>query len=270
MAIFQLVDSQRGVLIIANDADTRSARNIALLCQEHSHIFRIFTENPIDSAWRGIQNHVFNNIDDTTSFSAHIVVDCNLTVHEEAEYLTLIDEQSNSTIISLSPSMTSAALARIYGSVDVVRINLLSGFFPKMQTVEFAPALQMSEEHKYQVVHFLESVGLHIEEIQDVVGFITPRIVAMLANEAAFAVMEATATVSDIDAAMKLGTNYPLGPLQWADEIGIDVVVAILDALFAEYHQERYRVCRLLRQYMNVGLLGKSVGAGFYSYNSGM
>jgi 3-hydroxybutyryl-CoA dehydrogenase len=195
-------------------------------------------------------------------------VDCNITVHEEAEYLMLIDKHPSSAVISLSPTTTSAALARIYGDINVARVNLLSGFFPIMQTVEFAPTLAMTEEHKYQVVHFLESLGLQTEEIQDVVGFVTPRIVAMLVNEAAFTVMEETASIRDIDLAMKLGTNYPLGPLQWADEIGVDVVVAILDALYADYHQERYRVCRLLRQYVSLNLLGKSIGAGFYSYNS--
>ncbi len=270
MPIFQLVDSQRGILIIANDADTRSTRHIALLCKEKNHYFRIFTENPLDDAWEDIQDHVFNDIDDTRAFSPHIIVDCNIIVRDDAEYIMLIDEHPDSIVLSLSPTTTSAALARIYTSINIARVNLLSGFFPQMQTVEFAPVVTMSEEHKYQAIHFLESLGVQTEEIQDVVGFITPRIVAMLVNEAAFTLMEETAGIKDIDLAMKFGTNYPLAPFQWSDEIGTDVVVAILDALYAEYHQERYRVCRLLRQYVSLNLLGKSIGAGFYSYNSGI
>jgi 3-hydroxybutyryl-CoA dehydrogenase len=73
--------------------------------------------------------------------------------------------------------------------------------------------------------------------------------------------------VQEIDAAMRLGTNYPQGPLAWADDIGIDVVLFMLDALHTEYRQERYRACRLLRKYVALGWIGKSVGKGFYEYD---
>jgi 3-hydroxybutyryl-CoA dehydrogenase len=65
---------------------------------------------------------------------------------------------------------------------------------------------------------------------------------------------------------MKLGTNYPKGPLAWADEIGLPVIMLVLDGLYREYQQERYRPCVLLKQYVRAGWTGKSAGRGFYVY----
>lgn len=81
---------------------------------------------------------------------------------------------------------------------------------------------------------------------------VMPRILCMLINEAAFALMENIATPADIDTAMKLGTNYPFGPVEWADRIGIRTVVSILDAIYRETGEERYRTAPLLR-HMAVG-----------------
>ena len=77
---------------------------------------------------------------------------------------------------------------------------------------------------------------------------VLPRIVCMIANEAAFALMENIASPKDIDIAMKLGTNYPHGPIEWANRIGIHQVVHTLDALYRDLHEDRYRVSPLLRQ----------------------
>jgi 3-hydroxybutyryl-CoA dehydrogenase len=142
----------------------------------------------------------------------------------------------------------------------------MPGFFPALETIEFAPSPTMSEDARLHAEQFLQSIGLQPVKIDDIIGFVAPRIVAMLANEAAFAVMERVSSAREVDDAMRLGTNYPKGPLEWADEIGLDVVVALLDSLFAEYHQERYRACRLLRQYVDMQLFGKRVGKGFYEY----
>jgi 3-hydroxybutyryl-CoA dehydrogenase len=92
------------------------------------------------------------------------------------------------------------------------------------------------------------------------------RVLAMLINEAAFAVMEGLAAPADIDKAMMLGVNYPKGLLAWADEIGIGVVTLILDGLYREYQQERYRPCVQLKQMMRAGWTGKAAGRGFYTY----
>jgi 3-hydroxybutyryl-CoA dehydrogenase len=80
-------------------------------------------------------------------------------------------------------------------------------------------------------------------------ALVLPRIVAQLVNEAAFAVLEGVGDAETIDLAMKLGVNYPRGLLEWGKAIGYDKVVAVLDHLYAEYHEERYRACVLLRRW---------------------
>jgi 3-hydroxybutyryl-CoA dehydrogenase len=96
-------------------------------------------------------------------------------------------------------------------------------------------------------------------------GQIIARILAMIINEAAFAAGEGVASVRDIDRAMKLGTNYPKGPLRWADEIGLDVVYSVLRALQDSLGEDRYRPAPLLYQLVRSGLTGDAVGEGFHS-----
>ncbi|MEQ8360835.1 MAG: 3-hydroxyacyl-CoA dehydrogenase family protein [Cytophagales bacterium] len=88
--------------------------------------------------------------------------------------------------------------------------------------------------------------------VQDRVGMVTPRVVSMIINEAYFTVMEGTAEKKDIDVAMKLGTNYPEGPFAWLDKIGIEHIYELLDALYEDTKEERYKICPLLKQeYLN-------------------
>ncbi|MBI3232916.1 MAG: hypothetical protein HYZ42_02555 [Bacteroidetes bacterium] len=91
--------------------------------------------------------------------------------------------------------------------------------------------------------------NLNIEAtlVADRVGMVTPRVVFMIINEAYYTVQEGTANREDIDKAMKLGTNYPYGPFEWAKLIGVNNVVETLDAVYQDTHDERYRVCPLLK-----------------------
>ncbi len=100
----------------------------------------------------------------------------------------------------------------------------------------------------------------------DTPALIVGRIVAMLANEGASAVMEGVASVDAVDNAMRYGTNYPQGPLKWADLIGLDVVLTILENCYRAYREERYRPVLLLQQKVAEGKLGVKTGEGFYSY----
>lgn len=119
--------------------------------------------------------------------------------------------------------------------------------------VEFMPALQSSERAVEIARSFWRSLGREPVPVADSVGGVLPRILCNLINEAAFALMEGVATVEDIDLAMQLGTNYPRGPLAWADLIQIEQVVAILEALGNEFGTDQYRPAPLLRQYARVG-----------------
>ena len=103
-------------------------------------------------------------------------------------------------------------------------------------------------------------------EVRDVPGFVSNRVLQMMINEAIYCLYEGVASVEDIDAVMKLGMNHPMGPLQLADFIGLDTVLAIMEVMYEGYADCKYRPCPLLRQYVKAGWLGKKAGRGFYSY----
>jgi len=102
--------------------------------------------------------------------------------------------------------------------------------------------------------------------VNDSPGFVSNRVLMPMINEAAFAVMEGVATPEAVDAVMKLGMNHPMGPLELADLIGLDVCVDIMDVLHRGFGAAKYAACQLLRQYVSAGRLGRKSGQGFYKY----
>ncbi len=109
-------------------------------------------------------------------------------------------------------------------------------------------------------------LGKTIVTSRDFPGFIVNRILIPMLNEACFALMEGLGTAQDIDTAMKLGTNQPMGPLQLADFIGLDTCLSIAEVLHRGLGDDKYRPCPLLRQYVDAGWLGKKNGRGFHTY----
>jgi 3-hydroxybutyryl-CoA dehydrogenase len=103
-------------------------------------------------------------------------------------------------------------------------------------------------------------------KVVPVAGGVLERIICQVINECAFALGEGVGSAADIDTGMVLGLNYPRGPLAWADQIGLDHVLAVLDGLWEEYHEERYRSAPELKRLVRAGRLGRSTGAGFFSY----
>lgn len=147
----------------------------------------------------------------------------------------------------------------------------LTGFSPLgmylgKTCITLAAPTQLQESMKVRAESLMTSFQMEPCWVEDTPGMVMPRIYAMLANEAAFALQEKTATAEDIDTAMRLGTNYPMGPLQWADMVGLDVVLNILDNLWQVYKEERYRPCLLLQKQVVAGHLGRKSGQGFYAY----
>jgi 3-hydroxybutyryl-CoA dehydrogenase len=112
------------------------------------------------------------------------------------------------------------------------------------------------------------TLGKHVEWVADAPGLVLGRIVCQLVNEAAFALGEGVGSAEDVDAGMLLGLNYPHGPLHWADAIGLEHVLAVLDALADEYREERYRAAPLLRHNVWAGRLGDATGAGFFAHEA--
>jgi 3-hydroxybutyryl-CoA dehydrogenase len=115
---------------------------------------------------------------------------------------------------------------------------------------------------------FFEALGRHVCWVADCPGLVLGRIVSQLVNECAFALGEGVGSAKDIDDGMLLGLNHPRGPLAWGDEIGLDHVLTVLDALWAERREERYRAAPRLRALVLEGRTGKRAGAGFFEYES--
>jgi 3-hydroxybutyryl-CoA dehydrogenase len=132
--------------------------------------------------------------------------------------------------------------------------------------IEVAAGLRTDAAQLDRAREFFASIGLDAVVVKDSVGLVMARIVCALVNEAATALAEGVAGARDIDMAMRLGTNYPRGPLEWGDLIGLDIVLSVLLGLHDETGDDRYRPAPILRQYVRAGWRGKKSGRGFYEY----
>jgi 3-hydroxybutyryl-CoA dehydrogenase len=137
---------------------------------------------------------------------------------------------------------------------------------PLMQLVELIRGAATSDATYQATKALAEKMGKTTVVSKDFPGFIVNRILIPMLNEACFALMEGLGTAEDIDTAMKLGTNQPMGPLQLADFIGLDTVLYIAEVLHKGLGDDKYRPCPLLRQYVDAGWYGKKSGRGFYKY----
>jgi len=132
--------------------------------------------------------------------------------------------------------------------------------------VELTAGPDTAESARAAAERFFRSLGKHTAWVGDGPGLVLGRIVCQVINEAAFALGEGVGSAEDIDAGMVHGLNYPRGILGWADTIGLDHVVGVLDALHLETGEERYRVAPRLRQLAMSGRLGVAAGEGFFTY----
>ena len=137
---------------------------------------------------------------------------------------------------------------------------------PVMKLVEGIKGLETSNETFEVVKAMTEKMDKILIESRDMPGFVVNRILMPMINEAVFALYEGLASVEDIDQAMKLGTNQPMGPLTLADFIGLDTCLSIMEVLFEGFGDSKYRPCPLLKQYVLAGRLGRKSKRGFYEY----
>jgi len=134
------------------------------------------------------------------------------------------------------------------------------------QLVELTRGLDTADSAVRGAEELFRTLGKHVLWCGDGPGLVLGRMVCQVVNECAFALAEGVGSAPDIDVGMRLGLNYPRGPLEWADAIGLDHVLAVVDGLWEEHREERYRAAPELRRRVLAGRLGRSSGEGFHTY----
>ena len=193
--------------------------------------------------------------------------DISLKMRLFSEMSQALSEQTILASNTSSISMTQLAAATMCPE-RVIGVHFMNPV-PVMALVELIPGLATSPQVLQDMEEFITTV-LHKTAVisQDRPGFIVNRILMPMINEAIFALSEGVGRVEDIDVAMRLGTNQPMGPLALADLIGLDTCLSIMQVLYQGFSDSKYRPCPLLVNYVKAGWLGKKTGRGFYHYDT--
>ena len=172
-----------------------------------------------------------------------------------------------STILATNTSSLSITeIANSTGRPDKVIGMHFFNPVPLMKLVEVIKGLATSEETKDAIIELSKSLGKTPVEVAEAPGFVVNRILIPMINEAVGILADGVATAEDIDEAMKLGANHPIGPLALGDLVGLDVCLAIMDVLYSEYQDPKYSAHPLLRKMVRANLLGRKTGKGFFAY----
>jgi 3-hydroxybutyryl-CoA dehydrogenase len=252
-----LVDAAEGALGRARAAIDRS-------------LGKLVEKGKLDSNARGaaldrIQTHTTTDVLAAADFVVEAIyenAEAKRKIFAELDALTRPDVILASNTSSISITVLGAATKR---PDQVLGMHFMNPV-PLMALVELIRGQATSQTSMAAAAALCGRLGKTGVEAADYPGFIANRILMPMINEAIFAVMEGVGTPEAIDSVMKLGMNHPMGPLTLADFIGLDVCLAILEALHAGLGDPKYRACPLLRRMVAAGQLGRKSGRGFYSY----
>lgn len=221
------------------------------------------------------KEEVLSRITGTTDLA--MAQDCDLVIEAAVENMAIKKEifaeldricKAETILASNTSSLSITEVASATNRPD--RVIGMHFFNPAtiMKLVEVIRGMATSQETFNKVKELAVAIGKEPVEVAEAPGFVVNRILIPMINEAVGIYAEGVASVEDIDTAMKLGANHPMGPLALGDLIGLDVCLAIMDVLYNETGDTKYRAHSLLRKYVRAGWLGRKSGRGFYNYNA--
>ncbi|HIZ53633.1 MAG TPA: 3-hydroxybutyryl-CoA dehydrogenase [Candidatus Enterococcus avicola] len=216
-----------------------------------------------------VRNNLIPSTDYQDAKDAQLVIeaatenrDIKLQIFKQLAEITSEDTILATNTSSLSITEIAAATSRPEKVIGMHFFNPV----PVMKLVEINRGIQTDDATAEAIKELSEKIGKTSIDIKDSPGFAVNRILIPMINEAIFALGEGVATAEEIDEAMKLGANHPMGPLALADYIGLDTCLAIMLVLYNGFNDSKYRPAPLLKKYVEAGWLGKKTNRGFYSY----
>jgi len=265
------VSAQAGLDVVLLDIDQETAQRS--VDRINGFLGRLVEKGRLDSGARDAAQQRLQASGDLAALA-----DCDFAVEAVSENPKLkldifrrMDEAAGEAAI-LASNTSSISITKIAAVTQrpeqVIGMHFMNPV-PLMALVEVIRGLQTSEQTYKSTLALAEQLGKEtVTAKKDYPGFIVNRILIPLLNEACFALMEDIGSPEDIDKAIKLGLNHPMGPLALADLIGLDTCLAIAEVLHRELGDDKYRPCPLLRKHVEAGWLGRKAGRGFYSYTS--
>ena len=218
---------------------------------------------------------ILSRISGTTDMN--LAADCDLVVEAAIENMKIkkeifaeLDKICKPETI-LASNTSSLSITEVASATNRPEKVIGMHFFnpaPVMKLVEVIAGINTPKEVVDKIKAIAEEIGKTPVQVEEGAGFVVNRILIPIINEAAFIKMEGVSDIAGIDAAMKLGANHPMGPLELGDFVGLDICLAIMDVLYNETGDSKYRACPLIRKMVRGGNLGVKSGKGFYVYNA--